>query len=35
MNNSFGKEIDLKLHQIVETTKSFLSVQGCGRRFLF
>ena len=23
MNNSLGKENDLKLHQIVETTKSF------------
>ena len=28
MNNSFGKENDLKLHQIVETTKSFFKCAG-------
>lgn len=28
MNNSFGKENDLKLHQIVETTKSFFKSAG-------
>ena len=28
MNNSFGKENDLKLHQIVETTKSFFKYAG-------
>ena len=28
MNNSLGKENDLKLHQIVETTKSFFKCAG-------